>query len=427
VTVHTTPIRPQETAESDEKSGASYPDWLAAYRRLQGRSGGSAFAPGATTVEGEPSVAASLTARVTFTESLTTILLSIASAGIVMLTYFGVSGSLTESGGGLLQKGEALAFAVTIGVFSWLGWFYVFGILPMLRGGRLAVGILAGTAYLLAIVAIDARFNMLALAGDAAVQMSLVAVTHGYESRIADSGARTSAVRKLVPGLRTQAVRFDALEKQEVETGGHSGRRGPGKVSMGFGQIRTLLSALTDELERGLAEAETIKTEATKVIAEMKAKTFTQGAIRSRSEAVSTLADRLDELLGRLAQYDYAVSIRTTLASLETSIVAPTAAGSTFEAAQNAGLALIADMARPVARALAEGIAGLGTADTNMATPMRPADPMSAITTYWQPLIAQWIAAIFVDLAPGILLVILVAARREAEWAARHDRKGERP
>lgn len=55
--------------------------------------------------------------KVTFREMLTGILLMIPSTATVMLTYYGVSVPLTELGGDIVQKGQALAFAITIGVF----------------------------------------------------------------------------------------------------------------------------------------------------------------------------------------------------------------------------------------------------------------------------------------------------------------------
>ncbi|HBQ36392.1 MAG TPA: hypothetical protein DD729_06080, partial [Rhodobacteraceae bacterium] len=63
--------------------------------------------------------------------------------------------------------------AQSSGVFSWLGWFYLFGLLYRLHGKRLFTALVAGTFFIFSIAAIDAPFNMLALGGGPAVQMTI--------------------------------------------------------------------------------------------------------------------------------------------------------------------------------------------------------------------------------------------------------------
>ena len=118
--------------------------------------------------------------RIQFSERLTAILLMIPSAGTAVLTYYGVGGPLTETGSTAIQKGQAVGFALAIGVFVWLGWFYLFGLIHRLDGARLRNALLAGTVMVATIAVIDAPFNMLALAGGPAAQMSLVAMAHAY-------------------------------------------------------------------------------------------------------------------------------------------------------------------------------------------------------------------------------------------------------
>jgi len=366
-----------------------------------------------------------ISTRIDSRERATTILLSIASAGTMMLTYFGVSIPMSELGGGILQKGQALAFAVTIGVFSWLGWFYLFGVVYWLKAARLSAAMLAGVLYVLVIAAIDAPFNMLALAGGSAVQMSLVDTAAHYEAKPGPTFERITAIRRLLPAIRAQAARFKKLEEQELATGAYSGKPKAGKVSAGFGQIATLLGTLAEALESNLGQAEAIQREITGTIAKMKAQAYVQAPIRARIEAVSIAADRADELLAQMSQFDATLSIRATLKALENIFPTPTQAGNAFERTQNAELGAIAQMAKPVAETLQEALLALTLSATDNAERIRPADPMTAIKTYWRPLLPQWIAALFIDLAPGILLVILIAARREAEHAAKnHNREG---
>lgn len=88
----------------------------------------------------------------------------------------------------------------------------------------------------------------------------------------------------------------------------------------------------------------------------------------------------------------------------------------------------IAQMAKPVAESLQDALDALAPSVVTSAERVRPSDPMTAIKTYWKPLLPQWVAAIFIDIAPAILLVTLIAARREAEHMARSvNKKGASP
>lgn len=356
-----------------------------------------------------------LSRKVTFRETLTAILLMIPSTATVMLTYYGVSVPMTELGGDIVQKGQALAFALTIGIFAYLTWLYLFGLLYRMRRMRLTTALVAGVISVISIALIDAPFNMLALGGGSAVQMTLVDTTDAYESRNTAVFNRATIAQRLLPAFTGQAVRFRDLENSETKYGTFSGRSGPGKVSAGFGQIATLLESLIKELDAGLGDAKGMQSDISGLLSQMKRATFTQGPIRPRVEIVSTSADRLDDLIGRLVQLDYGVSIQATLTSLKAIFPAPTAAGSDFEKTQNKELALIADMARPVAGALETALAELNSVKAPSVERVRPQDAMKAIRTKWRELFPQWMAAIFIDIGPAALLIILIAAFREVE------------
>lgn len=368
-----------------------------------------------------------LLAKVTQREVMTGILLLIPAVATTMLTYFGTAVPLEEQGGGIVSKGQALAFAITIGIFSWLGWFYGFGILYRLSGIRLRAALTAGIIYLAMIVAIDSPFNMIALAGGSAVQMSISDTAVYYETRAKETAMASGQARQLLPAIKGQETRFEGLGKGEERFGTFSGSPGPGKVSAAFFQIRDLLAALSREIEAGLAASETLQKEITTGLAAIKTETYTTGPLRPRVRRVSIEADRLDDALGRLERYDYAVSIEATLASLRTIFPAPNTARTEFEAVQNDQMAVIAAMAVPVAESLQEALTSLrGEASTEL-EPSRPEHAVTAIRTYWKPLIFQWTAAIFIDIAPACLLIILTAAFREVDHsrAALQPRRGD--
>lgn len=169
------------------------------------------------------------------------------------------------------------------------------------------------------------------------------------------------------------------------------------------------------ELKSGIAASQQLQSRISAASSQLKRATFTQGPIRPRVEAVSNAADQMDDLLGRLSQLDYAVSIEATLTSLKAIFPAPTTASSAFEKNQNAQLGIIAEMAKPVAEALQSAATQLRAIDEPELKRVRPQDAMTAIRTKWKPLFPQWLAAVFIDIAPGALLIILITAFREVE------------
>ena len=75
----------------------------------------------------------------------------------------------------------------------------------------------------------------------------------------------------------------------------------------------------------------------------------------------------------------------------------------------------MAAMAKPVADSLRASLTELrGRALPAVAT-QRPESPLTAIRTYWRALFPHWCAALFIDFAPGALLFLLIAARRQAD------------
>lgn len=365
--------------------------------------------------------------KVTFREGLTAIVLAIPAAGSMLLTYHGVSVPLSEAGATLLQKGQALGFSITVGVFAWLTWFFLFGLTYRLSGKRLKNALIAGGIMVVAIAAIDAPFNMLALSGSRAAQMSIVGVTTAYEERRSAIGERLSIANQLAPALGAQTTRFEKLEQDEIKFGTFSGRPGPGKVSAAFGQIATLLGALNTKLQTGLQDISDAQSALTGTLKKMKAAGYQQGPIRERMATVSSNADQADEHLAELREHDFSDAIDSTLASLETSLLTSNSSASGFAKTQAEQVNSIAGMIKPVAERLREALLDLkGRADISAPLP-RPEDPMTAIFTHWRQLFTNWTASLFIGMAPAGLLVMLIAGYREIEETREARRSRRNP
>ena len=357
----------------------------------------------------------SLFQRVIYREAITAIILAIPSAGSILLTYYGVSVPLSESGATLLQKGQALGFSITIGVFSWLTWFYLFGLVYRLSGKQLRNALIAGGIMVASMAAIDAPFNMQALAGSRAAQMSTVDVTRAYEARRSAIVERITVASRLAPALDAQTKRFEVLEQNEIKYGTSSGRKHPGKVSDAYGQVAILLGTLQKSLQHGVTELSAVRGRLTETLATMKEAAYRQGPIRKRMAEISYAADRADELLASLREHDFVDAIDTTLASLELSIVDSGENQTGFAKTQSDEVNAVAAKVAPVAATLRTA---LGDLTEDIAHPLpRPEDQMTAIFTYWRPLVTNWTAALFIGIAPAGLLVILIAGYRETEIA----------
>lgn len=348
-------------------------------------------------------------------ETLTTILLTVISATSVMLTYFGVSNGFSEQGATLVQKGQSLAFALSFGVLSWLGWYYLFGLVFRLTGKRLMVGLTTAFVYISSVAAVDAPFNMEALGGGQAVQFSLVDTAKHYEVQKDLALRNATILKQLLPAIETQAERFAGLKESELEHGTHSGSSGAGKVSAAFGQIETTLSSLARELEAGLGATTAVQAKILQELATLKTQAYTIGPLRDRMIAVSKAADALDIQFTRLTQSDYRSSLEVTLSVLEALFPEGLTAKSAFEEVQNRELQAIGEMATPVAMALREALVKMPSMNASVTDRIRPMSTGQAIRFYWRDLLPQWVAAMFIDFAPGMLLIILIAAYRETD------------
>ena len=370
----------------------------------------------ATWIRPRPPVAirpgATLRRRLESHEVVTAILSLTLSGTTVLLTAKGAAIPMSEVGGGAIDRAEALVFAIGVGTASFLGFLWGFGVVTRLTGKRLAAGALVIGTYLSAIAWIDAPFNMLALAGGSAVQMSLVDTTACYETRPASVTADATAVRRVLPFLAGQVAQFEDYARQEGK-GGHTGAPGAGKVSATASRLGSQLKALHHHLSAGLVQVDAIGAGIAAELATMKKQAFTQGPINPRAQAVSTASDRINELLSQMKQFDFSVSIQAARIALEETVVVPTKAATPLEARQNAQLAELSGMAKAAARALSAFSSETTSSAPGFEACPRPANAMDAIKTYWKPLLPQWLAALFLSLSQALLIALAVIVRRE--------------
>ncbi|MEM6945456.1 MAG: hypothetical protein AAF565_17065, partial [Pseudomonadota bacterium] len=259
------------------------------------------------------------------------------------------------------------------------------------------------------------------LGGASAVQMTLVDTAEHYEQEKTAAFRRATVARQLMPAISAQQTRFERLQEGEVAFGTFSGSPGQGKVSEGFGQVATLLATLLSDLKAGLGQADGLQGEIATIFSTMKEDAFLVGPLRPRVRRVSVAADQMDDLLERLHQFDYRISIQATLGSLQSIFPAPEAAKSGFEAKQNTQLGVIAEMTKPVAEDLQAALTELSSVPEISAARVRPEPAIVAIRTKWRPLFFNWLAAAFINLAPALLLIILIAAFAEIDAQRRDD------
>ena len=390
--------------------------WLAA-RSAEKRQRKAEAKARALAKTGPEKMAEEILDKVARTEAKSHLGLLVVSSAIFLLGYKGLTTSIGEGGLSFFAKGEAAVVAFAIAVIAQLGWAYLFKIVPVLKGRFLAAALFAVTLFLSAIIAIDARFNMLAMAGDSAVQMDFVGTNAAYEERVRSVFAQASAARQLLPAIRTQASRFREAEIAE-RSGAYTGSPRPGAVSASYGAVGRQFGDLAKDIETGLSEIDQLEAEAASLLSKMKGEVFGAGPVRARSKDISALADRLDAITGKIVQRDFRVSITAVLGAVEKSIPVPAGGSTGLSKVQQTQLAFAGETVRPAAQTLRDGLKALGASPT-LAGVRRPQSPEQAIFTHWRALIGQWIASVFLDVSPAFLLGILIAARRQADRALR--------
>lgn len=363
-----------------------------------------------------------LARRAGFLEKLSEILLMVASATTALLTYAGVVDGMSESGATLIKKGEAVLFAVTVGVLSFLGWKFLFSLVSWLHGRYLGVGALAAIAFLGCIAAIDTNFNVIGLAGPTAERKSIERMVGYYQQKAEELSARVTALQRLIPVLVAEATRFQQRRERELKGSG-TGKPGSGAVSDTYGDVTLLIGTTTKGLTEGLNAATALNEKIVSEMGTLRSTMYRQGPMRPRIEAAANSADRLDNLLGELARLDFTASLKAATAILENIVPpSPKLAGSPLEKAQHAELQRIAGMVKPVAEALRVALAEIPVAGPLTGRPPRPIEASIAVREFWVELLPSWISAAMISFGPGLLVVMLVAARREADSLALRQR-----
>lgn len=358
-------------------------------------------------------------ARIEEREKLASILLLSLSATVTTITYFGISMGISEAGEGPIQKGLALIVAIAFGIVNWMGYHWIFGLLDRMTAGRLTRASIVSFAFLMVLSAVDAQLITQAIAGASASQKSIVDVARYYEERREDSSDSIGAVQRILPAIKAEAERFAALERQEVEFGVLSGSAKPGKVSAAIGQVKQLLSGLADQLDAGIDEAEAIERDVTASLGRIKEQAYTKSPIAGRLEQTSREADHIDELLARLSRYDFRAAVQSSLDTLTNLFPVPTNARTEFEGVQNDEIGRVREMAAPVAASLTKALSSFAAVDAPEDTEkVRPLTPGDAVKHYWLRVLPEWLLAAFLDQAPGLLAILLVLGRRQAEALA---------
>ena len=188
-----------------------------------------------------------------------------------------------------------------------------------------------------------------------------------------------------------------------------------------------MLEALIEDLQAGVADMGALQEPLTRALRAMKAATYREGPIRERMAEVSYAADSADEAFAAFRERDFVQALDSTLASLEASLADSSSGSTGYQKTQSDEVNAIAARIAPVTATLRNALDELGDQrDITGALP-RPEDPMTAIFTYWQPLMTNWTAALFIGVAPAGLLIILVAAFREVEVTQEHRRDRRKP
>ncbi len=356
-------------------------------------------------------------------DGVTPLGLGVLAAASGVYTYLGVSGLLEKTGALSFFAAVAYSLAVSVGIFIF--WSYLLRLLPAVTGGRARLGLLGAMGLgCAAIVAMSSWLNAAALAGSAAVEQHLARTVQDYQAALESAHGNAVAAQSLARDVARARESFEDLSELE-RAGELSGVGGQGAVYRLLSQKAVELSALEAQIaaqERPIAEAFETGNE---TLSAMRALIADQGPVEARSVAFAERSVRLAGTIATLRQLSVAPLVARASEDLRASVVLPELDGrdaATRDAQSATMRSFLEALDRRAATlsAAAREVLALPPPRETTYTPISTAD---AVIRYAGNFAPSWAGAIAIDLLPGVLVLILMAA----EGAARRGERGRRP
>ena len=352
-------------------------------------------------------------------ETTTMAALSILAVGSGYWTYMGVRGLLDSDGP--LALGGALIYSIAVSMAIFCFWSYLLKFFPLVRSAAARFGLTVALAIgAAAIIAMSSWLNAAALAGSAAIERHLATAVEQYQQRLERAHENALAAQSLLPDIQIASRRFAQMSQEEAQTGSLTGTAGRGTVAALLSQTASQLEELEGQIIASREVVDTLYTDGTQRLTEMRRLVSASGDVAQRSVAFAEQAVALVGVISSLRETSVAPAVRRTADDFARSFVRPAAAGGSTDLGDRQE-AVIDSVTQAVAQTSAVLVAA---ADEILARehidPFRfePINSAQAVLLYGEEFIPSWAGAIAIDMMPAVLVLILMvvhAAIRRAE------------
>lgn len=341
---------------------------------------------------------------------------------ITMLSYGGIKEVMGGEGLTTFQKVEAATLALGSGVTSFTAYALLGGMVPYFSERRKVLGVCIACALILAVQVGNANFAATSLGGEQASSISMNRTIEQYTLLGDTAYGRVLKAKSFLPSCRAQQERHVLAEEQEKK-GYYTGSASPGKVSATHANVASFIKSLCDGTEHSLTEATAIEANIRTELSAMRGAADSPGSLRSRIARVKAGAGKIDGLLVRLQQQDYASPIRRTIDNLSTLVAPLSNAKSGFSKVQDDQLASIAQGLKATGQSFENAAKEIGEAMPLPNKRHRPSPPHIAVIEEFSRIPIVWLTAGLLDSLPTLLALLMLLAH--SQWKAERNTKGK--
>jgi hypothetical protein len=297
-----------------------------------------------------------------------------------------------------------------VGIFVF--WKWALAVVPRIRGPQrgliAAVTMAIGMA---AVVAMSSWLNAAALAGPAALEHHFSQALQAYEEALDEAQRKVLAANKLMPEIRADAARFEALSEAETRGEGPTGLSGDGAVTLMLRQVSQRLDLLADDLEESLSQADDVRFEAASLIGEMRQVLASRMPVNERRHVFEQLSVEMDAALADLLATDRHEMVERTAQYMEKEIVRPATVTDRLVAdKQKAAMASITAAIAETRTKLLHTARRLAREKDVVPPSYEPLNAVTAVFTYASDFVPSWAGAVAIDVLPGVVLLFCVVA-----------------
>ena len=332
-------------------------------------------------------------------------------------TYLGTLPFLDPTGEDWLGRAAAAVFSVGVGVGIFGFWRFAFKLLPHLRGIR---GVAGGTGITLCglavIVCVSSGFNVSALIGAGVLEEHMTSSITAYQKALDRAYRRNQAMRELQPGLMVESQKYSRLANAELNGGVLTGAAGRGAIVDTLNGAADRIKALMSEVGKGLKAGNNLLEKAGTELDSLRAVVSGEGGLPERMRQFAGHADKLDRLLGQLAELNVVGAVERQAEGLGSGTVTrANSRNAALAQAQTDAAARVRAELNSTGAALAAAAADIKNLPAAESPFFQKIGPMAAIFEYGHKFIPAVAAGIALDTLPLALLFFLVLGQRQCE------------